>query len=302
MYVNLARRLVLLMALMVTSSGSFGCLKVPVFRATLDSGHAVSIAASVHIGITRLNVEPLCSSQAYTLENPDVVYFESAPDDPEHQREVQSAVLQLKLGPSELADYRKSLGNDLQNLSGVFRGRGTEVNRIEELHPYFTFMLAVGECIKTGNQYSIDMAIKRFADGSGIPSRSLEDPVVFFKSVEAIEGSAWISHVSAALRYLDGGCTPSPLDQFDRMYDAYAQGDLANILDYVFNLCHAVGSCLATEKIELSASRDEYLANRIIDLARSDQRVLVVLGAGHLTPQSGVLTALKRSGFTISRQ
>ncbi len=271
------------------------------WRATKD-GSTVTVVGTIHIPDPRLS--PLVEAVRPALESADLLIIESSASDEEGiQRLVaeKPGMFFITEGPSMI----DLLGeDDWARVSDRLGSMGIPPFMAAQFQPWYLSMtLAIPPCAITALQSGdkgLDRQLEQIATGQGTTVATLDDTEAVLRlfSDEPMEKQLDGLRVTLETQ-LQGDATTSTL------IEAYFDGRTREIWEYGRILVEQSGiedGAALYEEVNQSLliGRNADWEPKIASLVQGKDAVLAV-GAAHLSGESGVLRALERAGYDLTR-
>lgn len=256
--------------------------------------NTVYILGSIHLAKPELY--PLDSAIEQAYRKSDVLVVELDAESPDSAAKMQQAMATLgryKKGRT----LRSELGRDTyRQLQAYAKTAGLSLEQLEQLRPWVVVLqLSVLEMVRLG--YSPDLGIdKHFVD---MAKRS-NKPIVALETVE--EQMALLSREEKAyqeklLRY-----TLTSMQQMEPMlstlFISWRKGD-AKTIAKLFVLNMQEDPELKEIYNALIKNRNDRMTEKIMAYLKTDSDYFVVVGAGHVVGDDGIVNLLKKNGLQV---
>lgn len=255
-------------------------------------GRTAWLYASIHIGRPDWLV-PGTRLQA-ALAASDTVALELDLTDPQ--------VMQALTGPVP-GRPALSLPADLQTrLQAVARRECTDLTPLAALHPLLQLGQLVAQAARRDGmsvEYGQELALVIQAQRQGLRLAGLETPLVQLQALIPADRKVALEEIREGLRQLE---SPQLRQQTRRLAEAWAAGDLSTLERYE-TWCDCVKT--AADRAALKRTLDDRnpgMADGIVKLHGQGRRLLVAVGALHMTGDASLLKALRARGFTVTQR
>lgn len=255
-------------------------------------GRTAWLYASIHIGRPEWLI-PGTRLQA-ALAASDTLALELDVSDPQ--------VMQALTGPVP-GRPALTLPADLQaRMEAVARRECTDLSPYARLHP----LLQLGQLVAQGArrdgmaaEYGQELALLMQAQRRGLRLAGLETPLIQLQALIPADRKDALLELREGLRQLE---SPQLRQQTRRLAEAWAAGDLGTLERYE-TWCDCVKTPADRAALKRTlADRNPGMADGIVKLHAQGRRLLVAVGALHMTGENSLLAALRARGFTVTQR
>ena len=255
-------------------------------------GRTAWLYASIHIGRPDWLVPGMRLQAA--LAASDTVALELDLSDPQ--------VMQALAGPVP-GRPALNLPADLQTrLQAVARRECTDLAPLAALHPLMQLGQLVAQSARRDGmsvEYGQELALIIQSQRLGLRLAGLETPQLQLQALIPADRKAALEEIREGLRQLE---STQLRQQTRRLAEAWAAGDL-NTLERYETWCDCVKT--AADRAALKRTLDDRnpgMADGIVKLHAQGRRMLVAVGALHMTGDASLLKALRARGFTVTQR
>ncbi|MGM9515288.1 TraB/GumN family protein [Roseateles sp. DB2] len=255
-------------------------------------GRSAWLYASIHLGRPEWLL-PGPRLQA-ALASSDTLALELDLSDPQ--------VLQTLTGPVP-GRPTLTLPAELQTrMQALARRYCTDLSPYARLHPVLQLGQLVAQSARSeglGAEFGQEMGLMIQAQLRGLRLTGLETAVLQLQALIPAGRKEALEEVREGLRQLE---SPEVRRQTRRLAEAWAQGDLATLESYE-QWCNCVHTAADRAALRRTiAERNPGMAEGIAKLHAKGQRLLVAVGALHMTGEGSLLEALRARGFAITQR
>ena len=255
-------------------------------------GRSAWLYASIHLGRPEWLVPGARLQQA--LAASDTLALELDLDDP--------AVIRA-LGAPVPGRPGLSLPPELQaRMKALARRHCTDLSPFSHLHPTLQLAQLVAQSARwdgLGAEFGQEMGLLLQARRLGLKLTGLESPLVQLQALIPPTRQEALQELREGLRQLEG---PDVRQQMRRLAEAWAQGDLATLARYE-DWCDCVHTAADRAALQRTiADRNPAMAAAISRLHGEGRRLLVAVGALHMTGEGSLLKALQARGFSVTQR
>ncbi|MEO3711264.1 TraB/GumN family protein [Roseateles flavus] len=187
-------------------------------------------------------------------------------------------------------------------MQALARSSCTDLTPYATLHP----VLQVGQLLAQsarrdglGAEFGQEMGLMIQARLRGLEFAGLETPTLQLQALIPADRQEALEEVRESLRQLE---SPEVRLQTRRLAEAWAQGDLRTLETYE-QWCDCVHSAADRAALKRTiADRNPGMAERIARLHGKGRRLLVAVGALHMTGEGSLLEALQARGFRVTQR
>jgi uncharacterized protein len=148
----------------------------------------------------------------------------------------------------------------------------------------------------SGYAHGVEPFVRQFAADTGRTLGFLESAADFAMLLDAVDSSVILSTIPPML---EDDAPSKNLKLIIDMYEAWYENDIANVDQiYVSTPLMKIGELRAA----MIDYRNENWVSKIASLLPSSQNTLIVVGAGHLGGDRGLLSLLSRRGIEVTAQ
>ncbi|MBU2552751.1 MAG: TraB/GumN family protein [Proteobacteria bacterium] len=184
-------------------------------------------------------------------------------------------------------------------IKAMMQARGLDMARLNPLRPWLAAATIQAEEIARlglSEEYGIDLYFLQKAAASGKPVRELESVDYQFELLGSLSPGEQVLFLKATLLELD-----DMADGIESLMDAWRNGDAKRFEERFFEkYAKQVEFHPLMEK--LIFQRNDLMCARIEELARSGRTWFVVVGAGHLVGERGLIRMLQSKGYTVDQR
>lgn len=274
-------------------------LTLPLFEVTSPAGVRHLLVGSMHAGYYgdfSLDPEQMSLIDAYKR-----IYFEMPPGDPEAAQKPVAAIRELTLPPGE----QQQISQDMRAMIGRIEARKEIPPVLREVllskHPLLIHYVLLAVCLN-GNDpgRSVDLLIRGALtkDHEVLQLESLADSLA---EVPLVSIEQWRSHLEGLGRFFaDPNCGARLSAQLHRVSDLYEKGDSDALPETMLRFYRSeLSSVVIQEAFELDGERD---ARTVATIISQSEPAVFVVGALHLVRQSGLVSRLRRAGWSVERK
>lgn len=178
----------------------------------------------------------------------------------------------------------------------------TDLAPYERLHPLLQLGQLVAQSARGdgyGAEFGQELALMIQAQQRGLKMAGLETPTLQLQALIPKSSQEAMEEVREGLRQLE---SPELRRQTRRLAEAWASGDLATLESYE-RWCDCVHTAADRAALRRTISdRNPAMADGIARLHREGRRVLVAVGALHMTGDASLLKDLRARGFTVTQR
>jgi len=196
-----------------------------------------------------------------------------------------------------------TLPAELQSrMQALARRTCTDLTPYAQLHP----VLQVGQLLAQsargdglGAEFGQEMGLMIQARLRGLQLAGLESPALQLQALIPADRQEALEEVRESLRQLE---SPEARLQTRRLAEAWAQGDLRTLETYE-QWCDCVHTAADRAALKRTiADRNPGMAEGIAKLHGKGRRLLVAVGALHMTGEGSLLEALRARGFRVTQR
>jgi uncharacterized protein YbaP (TraB family) len=238
------------------------------------------------------------------IDAADALYLEMSPGeqrDLEARMSTDPSLMFLTEGPT-MPDLLEE--EEWQRFADAMSARGFPAFMAAKFKPVWaSMMLSIGPCEAQNGAMEakgIDQALGDYAEGQGIPTRSLEEgsDLIALLNADPMEQQLAMLRLTLDL----------PLDADDLSYtirERYLAQEIALIWEYSKHISLKYGGPTAQADFDrfeemLLTTRNAAWIERLLGEA-AGERVVIAAGAGHWPGEAGVLRLLEDRGFALER-
>ncbi len=255
-------------------------------------GRSAWLFASIHIGRPDWLVPGARLQQA--LAASDTLALELDLSDPAVMRSLSAPVA----GRPAL-----HLPRELQTrMDALAQRHCTDLTPFARLHPVLQLAQLVAQSARwegLGAEFGQELGLMVQAQLRGMKLTGLETPTLQLQALIPASRKEALEEVREGLRQLE---TTDARQQTRRLAEAWEQGDLAT-LEHYEDWCDCVHTAADREALKRTiADRNPAMAAAISRMHGEGRRLLVAVGALHMTGPGSLLKALQARGFTVTQR
>lgn len=254
----------------------------------------IYLLGSIHIA--SLDIYPLAQSieDAYAEAEYLVLELDSTQTS---EAETTQLIVQHALYPPD-TNLKAEISAELYTwLSEEFGQSGIEISQLAPFRPWFiSLSLTQLQTQDLGYeaQYGIDMYFQNKAVVSGKEILELESAEYQFEVLGSIADDLWIFDLENTMQY------PMVEGDMERFYDAWLQGDV-NFMEKL-----ALEPLIEYPQLKplydvMFDVRNAQMAEKIAGYLADDKVYFVIVGAGHLVGETGLISVLEEQGYAVSQ-
>lgn len=266
------------------------------YKVSSDSNN-VYILGSVHLAKPELY--PLNKEIDQAYNNSNILVVEIDAQNPESQMYIQMAMLQLGIYQDNRSLKTELSSKTYRQLQEYTTKAGISFDVLNQMRPWMVMLqLSVVEMLRLG--YSPELGIdKYFID------KAKEDKKTVLE-IESIESQILLlsrndkEYQDKLLRYtIESMHEIEPM--LESMFDCWQKGDSNNI-EKIFLQSMKGDKDLDEIYDELITKRNNKMTKKILNYLKDDKNYFVVVGAGHVVGQGGIIDLLKKHGYEVSQE
>ncbi len=272
------------------------------------NGNVIHVIGTIHLPDPRL--EERVDRLWPLVSGVDEILLEATPDTIRRLKEAMArdpGFLFIQQGPTLLEQMEE---NEWQALSRALAARGIPPIMAAKLQPWFAMtLLSIPPCMQTPGGMppeGVDALIMQRAEAEGLAMRELEPFDTLFRLMN--KGTPEENLKQLRLALVTMGNPRKSEDALATMMALYLAGRHRMIIEISYHMALAEG--IAPE--DLNAMKEsmevDLLAGRnlnwmdVILPAAEEREIAVVVGAGHLSGDTGILRLLENAGYELVRQ
>ncbi len=257
----------------------------------------VYILGSIHLAKQELYPLDKTIRQAYS--NTDVLVVELDAESQESVRAMQKAMVQLGMYPRGKSLKTELTPKTYMQLQSYTTKTGMSLQTLEQMRPWVVMLqLSVMEMMRLG--YSPELGIdKHFVDSAKQDKKSIQ-------ALETIEEQMALlsrddkGYQDKLLRYtLESMSEIEPM--LNTLFISWENGD-AKAIEKMFLLSMQDDAELNEIYEALITQRNHKMTKKIEGYLKTDRDYFVVVGAGHVVGQEGIVDLLKKRGYHLSQK
>ncbi len=267
-------------------------------------GSSMDLIGTLHLFDPRM--EPMMARIGPLVDAADLVLVEAGRDEVAALKKAAATRPDLLFRPNGPTLPEQLTKAEWQALSDELRARGIPPFLASKFQPwYVSVLLSVPACVAAQmakGSGGLDDQILQRAAAAGVPVKALEPYDTVFRLFDGLAGLDQIDMVRAAL-----AVAPGADDQFATLLDSYFAGQHREIWEFTRMQASAVpGTDPAKGAAEFTRMEQALLTGRTVAWMQvlvpgaTGKRVVVAVGAAHLSGDLGLLNLLAREGWTVT--
>jgi len=256
----------------------------------------VYILGSIHLA--KPEIYPLAKEITYAYKNSDILVLELDPTSPESVQSIQKAMI-----TEGMYSEGKSLKSELSKktyveLNKYLNKTGMPLGAMEKMRPWVVVLqLSVVEMMRLG--YSPDLGIdQHFLKMAKEESK----PIIELETAE--QQMALLSKNDKSFQDKLLFYTLKDMKEIEpmlnEMFKGWKSGD-ANRMDKIMSLSINDSPDLKEMYDDLIIKRNYSMTERVENFLRTKKDYFVVVGAGHVVGEEGIVSLLKKAGNTVTQ-
>ncbi len=266
-------------------------------------GRELRIIGTMHLNDPRH--APLVAHMAPAIERADVMLVEvTTAEKAAMQRDLghRPEMIYITEGPSLIERMSEA---EWQQIAALAKEAGIPPFMAAKMRPWFlSLSLSIPNCARTIKDVAegLDAQLLEIAAQKGIETRSLEDPLSVFQTLNADPLDTQVAELRSYLAMMQVG-----EDEFSTMLDSYFEGEAYafSLLQKRMFLAADFDIPVAEREAQIDTLMDTLLIERnkawvpVIEATEGEQLVIAV-GAAHLPGPDGLLELLAAEGYAIT--
>jgi len=265
---------------------------------TLRSGTStVFLLGSIHVAKPDLYPLPRPIEKGFALSDTLVVEAETEKSKPQSNAEMAFIVRSGSYPPHD--SLKKALSPKTYALTQhKLKKAGLDIAHFDRFKPWMVVFTLMGvELQRLGFQaeYGIDIHFIKKAQGKKkiVELEGIREQIGYLNAFSAEEQEQFLLYTLADLELFE--------TQIDAMFAAWLRGD-ANDFDRLMTENFSSRPELASISEKLVAGRNRTMLAKIESFLKQKGTYFVVVGAGHLVGEGGIVNLLKKKGFRVEQQ
>ncbi len=253
----------------------------------------VYILGSIHYGNNKLY--PLINEIEEAFKNSQVLVLEANITDPNLASKIQEAILYKGLYPFN-DSIKNHISEETFRLLEEYFGKN-DLERLKFFKPWVFYFLIGPKDVDLDPNLGIDMYFAKKAEGLGkeiIEIEGIDYQIDLFANFSEKEQENLIKISLLDLKRGDYK------DRINSLIEAYIKGDDEKIWDLVFEeYLENPDLKFFYEKFYLE--RNKNMTEKIREYLQDNKIYFVIVGAGHLLGEEGIIENLRKEGYNITR-